>query len=140
MIFKVCKRFKHEIDESVALQYQIECEVCGVVDGDANAFSVTERLQRLRDQQEAWVSGVPSEVFHVQSSHQAFGSVVTALAAAENGRQTLHITQIPSKYRNIPKKEWELDLSFVVSAFTIDQSQRLLIAVERVQLVQRYHT
>lgn len=140
MLFQVCKRFNREIDESIAVQYKFECDICGVIDWDTNAFTVTERLQRLRDQQEAWVSGVPSEVFHVQSSHQAFGSVVTALAAAKNGRQTLHITQIPSKYRNIPKKEWELDLSFVVSAFTIDQSQRLLIAVERVQLVQRYHT
>ena len=122
------------------MQYKFESDICGVVDWDTNAFTVTERLQRLRDQQEAWVSGVPSEIFHVQSSRRAFGSVFAALASVTHGRQTLHITQIPSKYRNIPKKEWDLDLSFIAPAFTIDQSQHLLIAVEELELVQSCHT
>ena len=54
----------------------------------------------------------------------------------EDGRWMLHVIQVPSRYRNISKKEWYLDLPFSALAFAIDQSQRLLIAAENLESVQ----
>lgn len=121
----------------------MECEIYGVVDGDTRAFSVAERLQRLREQQEAWVSGTPTEIFQVgPGDWSAFGSVI-ASHTGELGK-SLRIIQIPSEYRNIPRKEWTLDdfaFPFQESDdFTIDHSQRLLIVFDTLRLVIPCHT
>ena len=41
--------------------------------------------------------------------------------------------QIPSKFRNIPQREWSVDLNFDVNGgiYGVDQSQRLLVVTEK---------
>ena len=108
--------------------------VFGVVDGDADAFTLGERLSRLRGLQRAWRTNTPSEQFTVDFdgdddcvlSGNIFGYI------EESTRRALHFVQIPSLYRNIPKKIWEItELPYDVYLFDVDHHQRLLLAVEK---------
>lgn len=58
---QVCQRLHKIVEDSIELQYKIECTVYGMVDGDSEAFPVHERLERLRALQDAYMMGTPSE-------------------------------------------------------------------------------
>ena len=112
--------------------------MAGVVDGDTKVFSLQERADRLRAWRKAWETGSVSEEFTIPLSGQEvqelespcelFGSV---LVKRRPNRQ-IQIVQIPSKYRNIPKKEWTISHPVLhdVARLAVDHSQRLLIILE----------
>lgn len=141
---QVCKAFGQILDDTLVLQYKIDCEASGMVDGDITAFTVAERMQRLHDMLDGWGSGTPTETFDLQNKWTAsvaryveyrpftFGCVIAVCQVAGNRRcERMRLTQIPSKHRNIEKKEWVLDnLCFDVLGFDIDHSQRLLVTTQ----------
>ncbi|KAF7796204.1 hypothetical protein EIP86_007378 [Pleurotus ostreatoroseus] len=139
--WQICKQFSQVIDDTLIMQYKIACETYGLIDGDPKSFSLVERSQRLHDMQKAWASGTPPISFDLprkwtdnleQSiTHQvyAFGCVVAICQVSGNRVcKRMHLTQIPSEFRNIPKKYWSLDnLEFDIPGFDIDFSQNLLV-------------
>lgn len=136
--------FGQIIDNAMVLQYKIECEASGMVDGDTTAFTVAERMQRLQGMRNAWVSGTPTETFplqnkwatsaeaYVQYRPFAFGCVIAVCQVTGRRRcRRMLLIQVPSKYRNIDKKEWVLDnLCFDLPGLSIDHSQRLLVTAQ----------
>ncbi|KAF7798518.1 hypothetical protein EIP86_009739 [Pleurotus ostreatoroseus] len=126
---QVCKRLLDVVENSIEVQYKIDCGVYGMVDGNTHKYTVFERRERLKAMQDAWAKGTPSETFEVFDDYytRIFGSICARL----DGESTIHMYQIPSKFRNIPKREWSVYLSFAVHKFSIDHSQRLLIVLEK---------
>ena len=131
---QVCKHFRKLVEGSIGIQYRIECAVYGVVDGDTDAFPVRERLSRLRGLQKAWRSGKYTQKLHITIPDEDKGSPTIlsgSILAHMEGKRSVHITQIPSKFRDIPEKKWVVpDLPFNIHLFDIDHSQRLLLALE----------
>ena len=138
---KVCRWLKSLIEESLDLQYKIECYLAGVVDGDTKAFSLKERLDRLRTWRKSWETGSASEEFSIplfrpetndpNLPFKLSGSVF-AKVRHDQSIQLIHMYQIPSTCRNIPRKEWAVStpVSHHIAMLAIDHSQRLLVVLE----------
>lgn len=109
----------------------------GVVDNPRSGHALHERMQRLQDSQRAWQRCTPSFDFEIHggSTDLSRGSTLSgSILAFLREPERVHVVQIPSSFRNIPKKEWDIVLPrFHVSSdsYGIDQSQNLLIAVQR---------
>ena len=122
------------INGSLALCHKIDCHLSGVVDGDADAFSLQERVNRLHAWKDAWRSGHVSETFTLSCSRiDAVSGNVVAQHRSREDFTSVHIVQIPSKYRGIVQNEWEISLKHLpyepFQAIALDHSQRLLIVL-----------
>ncbi len=137
MFPQVCRILRDVIQGSLALQYKIECAVDGMVDGDATAFSLSDRFNRLLEYRNNWITGTPTDKFSTVVTYDAgqyhslksFGCVLAGFTDAS----TLHVIQSPSKSLNINGRDWFLrNLSFneLFDTFDIDHHQQLLIIAE----------
>ena len=122
------------INGSLALRHKIDCHLSGVVDGEADAFSLQERVDRLHAWNDAWRSGHVSETFTLSCSRiDAVSGNAVAQHRSREDFTSVHIVQIPSKYRGTMQNEWEISLKHLphepFQAIALDHSQRLLIVL-----------
>ncbi|KDQ64121.1 hypothetical protein JAAARDRAFT_187494 [Jaapia argillacea MUCL 33604] len=130
---QVCRFLSDAIDEAVGLQYKIELAASGMEDGPPNdAESIDSRLDKLRDHVNAWDEMTLSKQLlpgPIQSRIYRLCGGVFGYVPIDRPSQVA-FTQLPSKSRNIPQKQWTINLTGrTINAFTMDPSQDLLLIV-----------
>ena len=139
----MCRFLHHIIETSLALQYKIQCALHCVVDGNSHAFPLHERFSRLQALQHAWDTGTPSTTFTVRVSEEVVRAnrvfVSSGIVAYAQGEHKLHIVQIPSHYRRIPRKEWDIPLQNGAALCNADPTQGLLVVVDAQCVITVYY-
>ncbi|KAI0064252.1 hypothetical protein BV25DRAFT_1898744 [Artomyces pyxidatus] len=129
-----CRKFRTLIADSVSLQYTIELEACGMLDGprDSKNFDVTERLKRLRLYDAAWRqldwserTALPHLIGRIPPLGFAGGVLVFhSLDVTDEATRAIH-QQMPSKLRGVREQHATLPVDVGYDTL-IDPSQDLL--------------
>ncbi|KAJ7095342.1 hypothetical protein B0H15DRAFT_904062 [Mycena belliarum] len=128
---QVSRQFHRLLQDSSALQYNIQLELAGLCDGQAVAASAA-RLELLKVYQAAWASfeWTQSNSTRVESEGNLWELVGNVLAMYRPERG-FSFTRIPSPIRNVPSAQWSVpDVPISVKDFSMDLSQDLLLVVE----------
>ncbi|KAI0370752.1 hypothetical protein BV20DRAFT_1035699 [Pilatotrama ljubarskyi] len=148
----VCKALKETIQHSLELQYKIELEADGLIDGVGCTLSLAERYELLLERRRRWrtldwtqVVPVPAPAL-CQAYELVDGVFASSMATMESefagGSRHLSITRLPTSSEPAQTIERE-DIGFPVRDFAIDPSQdlvALVLADAFRDLVVRLHT
>lgn len=121
------------IDGNVGLQYNIECELAGVVDNSKTTMCTKEKLRRLIQYQNSWKTGkwryqgdlpnskdIPAGPLDLSGPYYSFSR-----------GSTIHLYRIPSLIRCIPRLYLPFDIpSFELQDYVHDYTQDILVAME----------
>ncbi|EKM54223.1 uncharacterized protein PHACADRAFT_210040 [Phanerochaete carnosa HHB-10118-sp] len=136
---RVCHRFKSLVDGTPSLQYALECTLAGANPIPSKRFGLQVALENLRMWRESSIALDRTEDYELPypdgtlTRRPGSNTVVarTCVAQIIPGRDIL-VTQLQSRYRGIPPKQWIVKppemtpLSFI----EMDQSQDLLVIVQ----------
>lgn len=117
------------------IRLKIELDVEGMQDV-SEVLSIDEKLRRLEDYRRFWrFEGLkPPLEFGFGRSSYCWALTSTVIASCSRSSEvTLH--QIPSNVLGIPQRAWKLQLPFRVECIDLDETQRLLVVVERQETV-----
>lgn len=125
------------MDETLPLQYKIECYLAGVIPRDSHQFELGTALNNLRLWRDAAVNFLDTtkyEVDFLDSSSPDTAphgeSVVSRNILAQVKRDgTLLLTQLQSKLRGVPLQTWSIDIRMQPHWFEFDYSQDLLVNI-----------
>lgn len=128
---RVCNDLKCTVDESIALQYEIELAVAGMEDNPRSRLNTAERLSRLRRYTLSW----QDMNFKTTETLPAMSWTLSVLRGGILGRvvddSQLVFNRLPAHARGIDAREWRLpNAGFDVKAMAFDPAQDLLILVE----------
>lgn len=130
---QVCSIFLSIVDNNVSIQYKVELLAANLVDGDPVAIpqDPAGRLALLKAHQEAW-RPLHWTIETPLSMEGPAWELIGGVLGVSPSPDVLQITQLPSKYRRIPYKQWTLsNKGFEVEDFSMDPSQDLLVVVQR---------
>ncbi|KAG2154684.1 hypothetical protein DEU56DRAFT_769753 [Suillus clintonianus] len=127
---EICRLFR-SIAEGDRAQYDIELAVSGMMDGPPSPLTTSDRLALLKGRNAAWESlkWVESKDIPMMQGHiwELYGDVF----AQSSTPDVLHFRQLPSTYRKIEEKSWNMALDIHVRDFTMDPAQDLLVLIEQ---------
>lgn len=137
---QVCRAFYEIVSTNISIQYAIELEIAGMIDGPVDSpGAVGKRLSRLKLYQERWrklsYTGIHSvrapkgHVWELASGVLAQGTSSINEQTGRKGVSELFFSKQPSDARGeMKRKEWAFDdYEFSVRDFTMDPSQDLLV-------------
>ena len=143
--FQVCKYFNEIIQGSVVLQYRIHLHLASYIDGPpSNQLSTGERLERLKNHEEAWrnVTWSKKDTYVVERqspTYELYGGVYAQGLTAPWGGDSLvtrgmKLIEFPSPLRDSDVGNmWVIeDFGFDVKDFGMDPTQGLLVLMESV--------
>ncbi|EPQ57720.1 hypothetical protein GLOTRDRAFT_26316, partial [Gloeophyllum trabeum ATCC 11539] len=109
------------------LQYKIELDVAGMVDGAPSDVSMAERLERVRKHTNSWsrLAFATVEELPCRDAHmvQLSGKVLARCV----GDSTLAFSVLPGHARGVRSKEWRIEnVGFPIKAYAIDPAQDLI--------------
>ena len=115
--------------------YAVESDLANVKNGPAASFTTADRLARLRDYRARWktlewTSEITLDLTRETLLHLS-GSV---LARCTVGAATtvFEFMQVPSAARNVPRRDWAVELPGLrCTGYEIDSVQNLLVVMER---------
>ncbi|CAL1695559.1 unnamed protein product [Somion occarium] len=127
----VCRLFNSIINDAATLQYKMELALCGMEDGPPGSMVPAERLECLREHQDAWghLRFTQTSNIDMQSGNvwELYGNV---LSQGKN-RRSLAFHQLASVIRGIEDRSWSLDdLDVEIRDFGMDPAQNLLVLIE----------
>jgi hypothetical protein len=102
-----------------------------MVDGPPGPLSTLERLSLLRSYETSWKNLDWNAHTALPIPDGTLWELYGNVWAHSKGVATIVFVQIPSRLRGIPLSQWTLDLDFPLRDFGMDQSQDLLVAIER---------
>lgn len=120
------------------LQFKIELDVEGMQDV-SEVLSIDEKSRRLEDYRRFWRFEGLKPPLEFSFGHFSYCWALTSTVIASCSRSsevTLH--QIPSGVLGIPQRSWKLQLPFRVECIDLDETQRLLVVVERHETGHEY--
>lgn len=128
---QVCRLFNSIINDAATLQYKMELALCGMEDGPPGSMVPAERLECLREHQDAWghLRFTQTSNIDMQSGNvwELYGNV---LSQGKN-RRSLAFHQLASVIRGIEDRSWSLDdLDVEIRDFGMDPAQNLLVLIE----------
>ncbi|TCD69894.1 Amino-acid acetyltransferase, mitochondrial [Steccherinum ochraceum] len=122
--------FKDLIDNDAALQYKIELAVDGMEDGPPSALLPAERLQLLRKHRAAWKAMRHTSTHNIPMSGGGVWELYGGVLAQGINPRGLAFTQLPSRLRGIPEKNWTLeDVGFKIRDFGMNPGEDLLVLI-----------
>ncbi|KAH7913000.1 hypothetical protein BJ138DRAFT_1178386 [Hygrophoropsis aurantiaca] len=128
---QICRLFHTVIEGDASLQYTIELSVAGLDDGPNSPQGPADRLDLLRKQQSGWNNLDWTDFKIVPRPGGGLWELCGGVLAQSTNSGTLVFRQLPSHYRGITERQWEVDISDIpVRDFTMDPSQDLLVLVE----------
>ncbi|EPQ56060.1 hypothetical protein GLOTRDRAFT_93548 [Gloeophyllum trabeum ATCC 11539] len=105
---RVCNDLKCTVDESIALQYEIELAVAGMEDNPGSRLNTAERLSRLRRYTLSW----QDMNFKTTETLPAMSWTLSVLRGGILGRvvddSQLVFNRLPAHARGIDAREWRL--------------------------------
>jgi hypothetical protein len=125
--------FRSLIDDTAQIQYAIELEVAGAVDGPPGGLTVIDRLNRLRGYQSAWDTMAWAQDSFVKKIRGHVWELYGGVLAQCSSSNAFVFRQLPSASRDIEAKQWTVRRVWgevKVRDFTIDPSQDLLVIVD----------
>lgn len=135
-----CKRFNSFVRNTLPLQYRIELEAAGLLDGPPGPLSTYQRMQLVLQRQRMWrtLKWTRKDVVPYATedclTYELFGRVFCQGKGSKGGATTrfLAMTELPSCYMDAPRR-YIIDneqLGIAVWDFTMDPVQNLLILIE----------
>ncbi|CAL1702844.1 unnamed protein product [Somion occarium] len=135
---QVCKEFHQIIKDSLELQYKIELEADGMIDGPrtVGSWSTSERLQLLLDRRARWrtldwTRIVTLPLVGFCHAYELVGGVFAkTMGVGDNvGARHLTVASLPTRYDDGDMRILE-DLGVTSRDFAIDPSQDLITLVD----------
>ncbi|KAF7792731.1 hypothetical protein EIP86_003829 [Pleurotus ostreatoroseus] len=123
--------------QALVLATQNELDLNNLKNSPSMTFSTAERLRRLREYRRAW----RNLQWTTETTLQLTGDTILRLhgsilgrCEADTGSNRFDFMQVPSQFRNIPRKHWTLDIPDVQpNDFELDTLQNLLVVMERTE-------
>lgn len=119
------------VDDTVALQYRMALHLSGRVDGPPSRLSTPERLDLLRSYETSWKNLDWNTHTSIPVPDGSLWELYGNVWAHSKGNNAISFVQIPSRLREIPLRQWTINLDFPLRDFGMDPSQDLLVAIER---------
>jgi hypothetical protein len=107
--------------------------VAGMVDGPPSNVGPAERLTLLKEHQRAWETltwKMSSPLSGIDAAWECLGGVLAHLS--DWPQHSVIVQQLPSVLRGIDEEKWTINLNFSIADFTIDPSQDLILAIQKV--------
>ena len=101
-----------------------------MIDGPPGGLTTSERLELLRRYEACWKNIEWSEHNTIVSSGGRIWEFYGNVWAQSKGSHSIEFTQLPSRLRGIPMRQWTLRFDFAVRDFSMDPSQDLLVTFE----------
>ena len=113
---------------SPTLAYKIELGASNYEDGPSGTITSMDRMQLLSKYESAWnqLKWGTELVLLRDISIWALHGGVLGLARGK----TIVFTRLPSEIKGIPESSWKCEVDFVISEFTMDPAQDLLVILE----------
>ena len=102
-------------------------------DGPPGNLITSERLKLLRRYEASWKNILWNEHNTILSPVGGVWELYGNVWAHSRGSDTIDFVQLPSRLRGIPMRQWTLTFDFAVRDFSMDPSQDLLAAIEKVR-------
>ncbi|KZT30761.1 hypothetical protein NEOLEDRAFT_1054001 [Neolentinus lepideus HHB14362 ss-1] len=119
------------VKETANLQYNIELEANGLVDGPRNDLSSAEKLDMLRQRQTAWERMEWVEQRTISMANGNLYELYGGVFAQSLAERSLVFKRLPSRYRQIEERTWTIgDVGVDMRDFSIDPGQNLLAIIE----------
>lgn len=122
------------ISSSTTVQYAIELQAAGYVDGSRSNLTIFQRLESLRNHNNGWNRLIWSRSDsykinlgpHHSTLYDLFGGVLA------RGTQTeITFVQLPSSIRGTDARQFSYAFEFPLSDISIDPDQDLMILVQQ---------
>jgi len=133
---KVSKQFKNIIQTSNVIQYDVELEVSGILDGGSSStLSVADRLTELKTVEHNWAHLKFRAIYTTTKPWsrlwELFGGVLAFGTAGQLDVVTgLSFTELPSVVRGTEPRTWEhRDMGVNIRDFGMEPSQDLAVLV-----------
>ncbi|KDQ14103.1 hypothetical protein BOTBODRAFT_66287 [Botryobasidium botryosum FD-172 SS1] len=133
-----CKSLYHLISSSAPIQYRIELERAGYINGSAaGPLTITQRRARLRKHSRAWhglswARSIDSELDSRFTHYYLYGGTIAFAIPSPSGTR-LSFYELPSTISRTLGLEWpfEVSFNFGIWSFAFDQEQDLLVLIEK---------
>ncbi|KAI0749680.1 hypothetical protein C8Q80DRAFT_1163391 [Daedaleopsis nitida] len=145
---KVCRRLVRAIRTDLSLQYKMELEENGMIDGSLVDMPVAEKLVRLRKYVESLRTGsvaasssystirADNTSEHTWEAETSYDNSITYMVRDQHNKATAFVVHsLPSVTFGISARRWSVPIGHVSDTIlrgTVDLSQNLLVLSERV--------
>ncbi|KAI0094079.1 hypothetical protein BDY19DRAFT_920721 [Irpex rosettiformis] len=126
------------IDDDDFLQYKISLAISGMVDNPINQTPPTEKLARLENYRNWWMSSSlmdkswsTDQKLTYPTHHGPAWELAGGVLAQSLDFNSIQFVRLPAKMRNITEKTWTTKLPCSHGDFRIDPVQDLLVIIER---------
>lgn len=136
----MCRDFKALVDDTLSLQYKLECCLAGVCPQPSDTVDLPAALDRLRCRREASITlenttkyTIGFMSFTEPETTPEVESVVSRGIVAQvkpDGDGKILFTQLPSESRGIRYKQWSVDIGMRLRWFEVDYGQDLVINIQ----------
>lgn len=129
---QACRLFNKLYQNAAGLQYKVELAVANMENGPPSGLGAADRLQRLKQHQEAWATLTPNAQQIVPMLKGSVWELYGGVLSQARGSSTLAFKQLPSVVRGIEDKEWTVSgLGFDIRDYGMDPSQQLLAIIQK---------
>lgn len=112
-----------------------------MVDGPQNdSLPTASRLAKLRAHQKAWRQVKWTTETPLEMSKANAWELIGGVLGIHVPGAGFTFTMVPSDYRDVAPKEWKVDCNLPCLDFSIDPSQNLLVALDKVSYVVFFET
>ena len=101
-----------------------------MVNGPPGGLATHERLELLRSYEASWKKIEWNEHTTIISPQGSLWELDGNVWAHSRERDAIEFVQLPSRLRNIPMRQWTLNLDYALRDFGMDPSQDLLVTTE----------